>query len=263
MPSSRPVISEDRKKTFFHSSSYTANPIACAAALANVEIWRAELIAALSEMQAAGLRRFRETPYFTDCRATLQSRHSICALASAGYLAEIGPKLRAFFLARPACVSAWQCPLPSPALLHHRRRVEGISSWPRIRPPQWRHRVVAHSRVWPPCVWAKGREPGNREPSRPRTRLDRPADRDTVTLLGKRQDTLSGLAAHAGDMALANAGIDQSDIGLLLLATSTPDHLLQPSAPQGRGDDACLLAGRARRGRDAAAGYRSVRAALG
>ncbi|CDX35985.1 3-oxoacyl-(acyl-carrier-protein) synthase 3 [Mesorhizobium sp. SOD10] len=45
------------------------------------------------------------------------------------------------------------------------------------------------------------------------------------------EDTLSGLAALAGDMALANAGIDRSDIGLLLLATSTPDHLLPPSAP--------------------------------
>ncbi|UVC15224.1 beta-ketoacyl-ACP synthase III [Mesorhizobium onobrychidis] len=45
------------------------------------------------------------------------------------------------------------------------------------------------------------------------------------------EDTLSGLAAHAGDMALANAGINRGDIGLLLLATSTPDHLLPPSAP--------------------------------
>ncbi|ESY25753.1 beta-ketoacyl-ACP synthase III [Mesorhizobium sp. LNJC395A00] len=45
------------------------------------------------------------------------------------------------------------------------------------------------------------------------------------------EDTLSGLATQAGDMALANAGIDRGDIGLLLLATSTPDHLLPPSAP--------------------------------
>lgn len=45
------------------------------------------------------------------------------------------------------------------------------------------------------------------------------------------EDTLSGLAAQAGDMALASAGIERSDIGLLLLATSTPDHLLPPSAP--------------------------------
>ncbi|MDX8521812.1 beta-ketoacyl-ACP synthase III [Mesorhizobium dulcispinae] len=45
------------------------------------------------------------------------------------------------------------------------------------------------------------------------------------------EDTLSGLAARAGDMALADAGIDRCEIGLLLLATSTPDHLLPPSAP--------------------------------
>lgn len=35
-------ISSDRAKMFFHSSSYTANPIACAAAIANLEIWRDE-----------------------------------------------------------------------------------------------------------------------------------------------------------------------------------------------------------------------------
>lgn len=44
-------------------------------------------------------------------------------------------------------------------------------------------------------------------------------------------DTLSGLATKAGDMALERAGIDRGEIGLFLLATSTPDHLLPPSAP--------------------------------
>ncbi|UCI31843.1 beta-ketoacyl-ACP synthase III [Mesorhizobium sp. B4-1-4] len=44
-------------------------------------------------------------------------------------------------------------------------------------------------------------------------------------------DTLSGLAAKAGEMALEAAGIDRKVVGLLLLATSTPDHLLPPSAP--------------------------------
>ena len=44
-------------------------------------------------------------------------------------------------------------------------------------------------------------------------------------------DTLSDLAAKAGEMALQQAGIAREDIGLLLLATSTPDHLLPPSAP--------------------------------
>ena len=35
-------VSTDRAKMFFHSSSYTANPIACAAANANLAIWRDE-----------------------------------------------------------------------------------------------------------------------------------------------------------------------------------------------------------------------------
>lgn len=44
-------------------------------------------------------------------------------------------------------------------------------------------------------------------------------------------DTLSGLAAEAGAAALADAGIAPDQVGLVLLATSTPDHLLPPSAP--------------------------------
>lgn len=44
-------------------------------------------------------------------------------------------------------------------------------------------------------------------------------------------ETLTGLAARAGYMALKNANVDLSDIGMVLLATSTPDHLLPPSAP--------------------------------
>ena len=44
-------------------------------------------------------------------------------------------------------------------------------------------------------------------------------------------EALSDLAVKAGEMALARAGIDRSSIGLLALATSTPDHLLPPTAP--------------------------------
>lgn len=44
-------------------------------------------------------------------------------------------------------------------------------------------------------------------------------------------ETLSGLAADAGRMALDDAGIAGNEIALTLLATSTPDHLLPPSAP--------------------------------
>jgi 3-oxoacyl-[acyl-carrier-protein] synthase-3 len=44
-------------------------------------------------------------------------------------------------------------------------------------------------------------------------------------------DTLSGLAAKAGQAAIENSGIARDDVALTLLATSTPDHLLPPSAP--------------------------------
>jgi len=43
--------------------------------------------------------------------------------------------------------------------------------------------------------------------------------------------TLTDLATNAGAMALEEAGVDRRDIALTLLATSTPDHLLPPSAP--------------------------------
>src|SRR3546814_20044209 len=39
-------LSDDRARMFFHSSSYTANPIACAAALATLAIWRDETVLA-------------------------------------------------------------------------------------------------------------------------------------------------------------------------------------------------------------------------
>lgn len=44
-------------------------------------------------------------------------------------------------------------------------------------------------------------------------------------------EALSDLAVNAGEMALSRAGFAASRIGLVLLATSTPDHLLPPSAP--------------------------------
>jgi 3-oxoacyl-[acyl-carrier-protein] synthase-3 len=44
-------------------------------------------------------------------------------------------------------------------------------------------------------------------------------------------EALTDLAIKAGDMALNDAGIGRADVALTLLATSTPDHLLPPSAP--------------------------------
>jgi adenosylmethionine-8-amino-7-oxononanoate aminotransferase len=95
-------FSTDRAKTFFHSSSYTANPIACEAALANVAIWRNEPVAkrvvSLSRMQAEKVARFNDDPRFGNVRTTGTIAALDLRVGKAGYLAEVGPKLRAFFL---------------------------------------------------------------------------------------------------------------------------------------------------------------------
>lgn len=44
-------------------------------------------------------------------------------------------------------------------------------------------------------------------------------------------EALTDIARPAADAALAAAGVARGEVGLLLLATSTPDHLLPPSAP--------------------------------
>ncbi|MBS7699582.1 MULTISPECIES: adenosylmethionine--8-amino-7-oxononanoate transaminase [unclassified Chelatococcus] len=100
----RAHFSTDRAKTLFHSSSYTANPIACAAALANVEIWCNEPVAkrvsALSRKQAENIARFNDDPRFENARAIGTIAALDLRVDKPGYLAEVGPKLRAFFLER-------------------------------------------------------------------------------------------------------------------------------------------------------------------
>lgn len=44
-------------------------------------------------------------------------------------------------------------------------------------------------------------------------------------------EALTDIAVAAADAALTSSGMDRSEIALTLLATSTPDHLLPPSAP--------------------------------
>jgi adenosylmethionine-8-amino-7-oxononanoate aminotransferase len=97
-------LSTDRRKTFFHSSSYTANPIACAAAVANLDIWRNEpvlaRVGALADMHRERLSRFALDERFRNIRQI----GTIAALdlntETSGYLADAGPRLRAFFRKR-------------------------------------------------------------------------------------------------------------------------------------------------------------------
>lgn len=94
-------FSTDRRKTFFHSSSYTANPIACSAALANLEIWKTEpvydRIQTLEKMQKKYLEQFQSDSRFSNIRQMGTITAMDLTANTAGYLSEIGPKLRSFF----------------------------------------------------------------------------------------------------------------------------------------------------------------------
>jgi adenosylmethionine---8-amino-7-oxononanoate aminotransferase len=96
--------STDRTRTFFHSSSYTANPIACAAALANLEIWEREpvmeRIARVAACHTKGLDRFRDDRRFANVRQIGTIAALDIAANDAGYMADIGPRLYQGFLAR-------------------------------------------------------------------------------------------------------------------------------------------------------------------
>jgi len=97
-------LSADRSRTFFHSSSYTANPIACAAGLANLGVWRTEPVAAriksLENMHREGLAPFRNDPRFINVRQSGTIAALDLDVAASGYFSDAGPRLRAFFRAR-------------------------------------------------------------------------------------------------------------------------------------------------------------------
>uniref|UniRef100_E6VFH0 Adenosylmethionine-8-amino-7-oxononanoate aminotransferase n=1 Tax=Rhodopseudomonas palustris (strain DX-1) TaxID=652103 RepID=E6VFH0_RHOPX len=97
-------FSTDRRKTFFHSSSYTANPIACAAALANLQVWGSEPVQQriddLAAVHARALDRFRGDPRFTNVRQIGTIAAVDLQVGDSGYLADVGPRLYAYFIAR-------------------------------------------------------------------------------------------------------------------------------------------------------------------
>jgi adenosylmethionine-8-amino-7-oxononanoate aminotransferase len=96
--------SSDRSRTFFHSSSFTANPIACAAARANLEIWREEpvreRIAALAKRQEERLAHFQGDARFENVRRLGTITALDLKVPDAGYLANVAPELIKFFHAQ-------------------------------------------------------------------------------------------------------------------------------------------------------------------
>ncbi len=95
-------FSTDRTKTFFHSSSFTANPIACAAAKANLEIWKTEpvleRIGALASIQAEQLKSLSHNKRFENPRQAGTITAIDVKVDDDGYLSKVGPKLYETFL---------------------------------------------------------------------------------------------------------------------------------------------------------------------
>ncbi len=110
-------LSTDKAKMFFHSSSYTANPMACAAVNANLAIWRdepvQERIDHIAARHKAAAKRFAACDHITNIR----QKGSILAMEiiapqeshddmdgdtdedeGGGYLSTLGPKLNAYFI---------------------------------------------------------------------------------------------------------------------------------------------------------------------
>ena len=97
-------LSDDRATMFFHSSSYTANPIACAAANANLAIWRDEPLQAriddLARRQQVRLAELADHPNVRGARAIGTVTAMELSEGASDYLSSRGPALLAFFGAR-------------------------------------------------------------------------------------------------------------------------------------------------------------------
>jgi adenosylmethionine---8-amino-7-oxononanoate aminotransferase len=107
-------LSDDRSRTFFHGHSFTANPLACACALASLELFeRDDTLGRVGRLEAqlqSGLEPLRHLPLVGDVRV-IGGVGAIELIGSAdadrkgprhggGYLDEIGPRLAAAFLDR-------------------------------------------------------------------------------------------------------------------------------------------------------------------
>src|SRR5487761_131467 len=94
----------DRRATFFHGHSYTANPSACAAALANLEIFRDEpvfeRIAAITRIHQEHLARLRSHPAVCDVRNIGTVAAIELKAGDPGYLSELRPRLYDFFISK-------------------------------------------------------------------------------------------------------------------------------------------------------------------
>jgi adenosylmethionine-8-amino-7-oxononanoate aminotransferase len=95
---------KDRMRAFYHGHSYTANPIACAAANATLQIFDNEpvfeQIAMIEKVHLARLPAFASHPAVADARHVGTVAAIELKAPDAGYLSSLRPRLYEFFLNR-------------------------------------------------------------------------------------------------------------------------------------------------------------------
>jgi adenosylmethionine---8-amino-7-oxononanoate aminotransferase len=102
-------LSDERSRTFFHGHSFTANPLACAVALASLDLFEQDdTLARVRRLEAqlhSGLERLRNLPLVGDVRViggvgAIELVSDRVTKNASGYLDQMGPTLAAAFLDR-------------------------------------------------------------------------------------------------------------------------------------------------------------------
>jgi adenosylmethionine-8-amino-7-oxononanoate aminotransferase len=94
-------LSDDRARTFFHGHSYTANPLACAVALASLELFRDEpILSNVARLEAQLRDGFEPLRVMGEVRVIGGMAAVELASDKPGYLDGVGPRLGAAFLER-------------------------------------------------------------------------------------------------------------------------------------------------------------------
>ena len=102
-------LSQDRTKTFFHGHSFTANPLACAVAIASLNLFQEthalERVRHLERWLRAGLEPLGALPVVGDVRVIggvgiLELVGDKSSKSAGGYLDHLGPRLADAFLSR-------------------------------------------------------------------------------------------------------------------------------------------------------------------
>jgi adenosylmethionine-8-amino-7-oxononanoate aminotransferase len=102
-------LSEDRTRTFFHGHSYTANPLACAVAVASLDLLQeTNALAKVCELERwlrTGLELLAPLPYVADVRVIggvgiVELATGPADTGAGSYLDRVGPRVAQAFLDR-------------------------------------------------------------------------------------------------------------------------------------------------------------------